>query len=111
MIFKKLNKRGDLPVMVLVIGVVAICILVLLSFSFSLSKSIESFKRVGVIEELNFQVDKYNFYKEVGESSEVFEKYFKIGNIDLIEVSGVKFIEVKKLDEEKELIVVRYALS
>ena len=60
------NKRGNIPITILVIGIVAICGLALLSF-FSSSFNLEqSFTNVPVIEELNVKIAEYNFYKAKG---------------------------------------------
>ena len=62
------NKRGDIPVTILVIGVIAICGLALLSFFSSSFKLEQSFTNVPVMEELNVKIAEYNFYKAKGVS-------------------------------------------
>jgi len=50
---KKFNKRGDIPITILVIGVFAICVLAILSFNFANSKIVERFVGIGLIETIN----------------------------------------------------------
>jgi len=45
-----INKRGDIPITILVIGVVAVCIFTLYSFIFSINQQSESFIGAGTIE-------------------------------------------------------------
>ncbi len=62
------NRKGDIPIIILVIGVIAICGLALLSF-FSSSFNLEqSFTNVPIMEELNVKIAEYNFYKAKGVS-------------------------------------------
>lgn len=44
------NKRGDIPITILVIGVITVCILTLYSFSFSLRLQYKNFAGPGLIE-------------------------------------------------------------
>jgi len=60
------NKRGDLPVVLLVIGVVLICSLALFSFFYSSFYTGQSLVGVSQMEEINSKIDQYNFYKEMG---------------------------------------------
>lgn len=53
----KKNKRGDLPVTVLVIGVFGVCILALLSFVHSSFKIQKSFVGVEIMEKANIQIE------------------------------------------------------
>ena len=62
----KMNKRGDIPVTILVLGVVAICILAILSFV-NLSNKIENdFLGIGLIETMNSIEEELKFYGETG---------------------------------------------
>ena len=45
-----LNKKGDIPITILVIGVVSVCIFTLYSFIFSINQQSESFIGAGIIE-------------------------------------------------------------
>jgi len=57
------NKRGDIPVTILVIGVVVVCVLALMSFLSSTAKVRSSFVGIGALEEMNIQREKNYFYK------------------------------------------------
>jgi hypothetical protein len=52
-----MNKRGDLPVTLLIIGVFAVCTLALLSFFYSSYQLHKSFIGVGVVEQANIQIE------------------------------------------------------
>jgi len=60
------NKKGDIPVTILVIGVVAVCIMALLSFLSSTAKVRNSFVGIGALEEMNLQRERNYFYKTSG---------------------------------------------
>jgi hypothetical protein len=63
----KMDKKGDLPVTLLVLGVFAVCTLALLSFFYSSHLIQRSFVGVGVVEEANIQIEAHNlghFYTE-----------------------------------------------
>jgi hypothetical protein len=62
-----MNKRGDLPVTILVIGVLVVCILALVSFSHSSSRVGKLFKSIDIMEEANARIEAGNlntFYLE-----------------------------------------------
>jgi len=54
---RKWNKKGDLPVTILVIGVFAICTLALLSFIHSSHKLDKSFDALKLVEEANAKIE------------------------------------------------------
>jgi hypothetical protein len=58
------NKRGDIPIVILVIGVFVVCTLALLSFFNSSIQVKNSFVGIDLIEEMNSQVEKSQFFKE-----------------------------------------------
>ena len=60
------NKRGDIPVTILVIGVILVCGLVLLSFSYSKYIDKRNFLGTGLIEELNSKAEIISFYEDSG---------------------------------------------
>jgi hypothetical protein len=81
------NKKGDVPVMVLVIGVLAICGLAIMSFSINIGNARSTFSGVSIVEKASFEIEKYNFY-----------------NLDEIDpnVDDVKtFFDIKR-DKERE---------
>ncbi len=58
------NKRGNLPIILLVLGILAVCSLALLSFYFANLKMSNNFSGVALLEELNAQIE-YNSYNEL----------------------------------------------
>lgn len=76
------NKRGDIPITILVIGVFTICTLAILSFFNSSFQTEESFVGINEMEKINIQIEKYNSgvsladldVKEVGEGFIYLEK-------------------------------------
>jgi flagellar basal body-associated protein FliL len=73
-----MNKKGDLPVTILVIGVLVVCTLALISFFHSSSKVGKAFSGINLIEEANVQIEAGNlntFYleKKVSKFSPGFE--------------------------------------
>lgn len=65
MIFFK-DKRGELPILVLVIGVIAICVLAIVSFSVSIFNTNNSYYGIRTMQEMNKFIEEYNFYKNAG---------------------------------------------
>jgi hypothetical protein len=66
----KINKRGDLPLTVLVIGVFAVCILAIISFIYSSFLLHKSFVGIDIMEKANIQIESHNLnhvylYKKV----------------------------------------------
>ena len=62
-----MDKRGDLPVTILIIGVFVVCTLALFSFIYSSYLINKSFVGVEVIENANIQIETHNlqhFYVE-----------------------------------------------
>ena len=58
-----MNKKGNLPIIILVLGVLAVCSLALLSFYSSNLKVSNNFAGVKLIEKLNSQIET-NLYQE-----------------------------------------------
>lgn len=84
---KSKNKRGNIPITILVIGVVAICILALGSFAFSIFKSNQGFG-LGVFEDIYSDVEKFYFYTGQGISWDMAAE-----NIDASSDKGMLIIE------------------
>ncbi len=57
---KKMNKKADVPVTILVIGVFAVCTLALLSFMYSSNKLNKSLDGIKLMEEANAKIEKGN---------------------------------------------------
>jgi hypothetical protein len=56
----KVDKRGDLPLTILVIGVFAVCTLAIFSFIYSSHQINASFIGVEIIEKANIQIESHN---------------------------------------------------
>jgi hypothetical protein len=60
-----MNKKADLPIIILVIGVVFVCGLAMFSFYTSLNAFKENFISVSLLQEMNFLERRIEFYQEV----------------------------------------------
>ena len=58
------DKRGDIPITILVIGVFLVCALALFSFFFSVIKTRNNFVGIGIVEEMNSQLEEKTFNSE-----------------------------------------------
>lgn len=58
------NRRGDIPTILLVIGTLAVCTLALFNFNLSTNHLRTSFVGVGMMEQLNSQIENKTFYSE-----------------------------------------------
>lgn len=56
------DRRGDIPITILVIGVLFVCALALFSFSSSEIKIRNNFVGIGLIEQINSQIEENSFY-------------------------------------------------
>jgi len=64
------NRRGDIPTNILVLGIVLVCAIALFSFFYSTVKMRNSFTGVGLVEQLNSQIEENSFYgRTVGTAS------------------------------------------
>jgi hypothetical protein len=72
------NKRGDIPVIVLVIGVVALCTLAIVSFYIYKGGVGKDFEVVEVIEQIKLQKEKIAFYKNTGMGMEEIREILEI---------------------------------
>jgi len=70
MVIKNLNKRGDAPISILVIGVIAICILTIVSFLFSNRSISEEEIGIGAFEGIYSDVEEFKFFINSGYSEE-----------------------------------------
>ena len=64
---KNKNRRGDVPITILVLGVFVVCTLALISFIGSDRNSEKAFIGVEIMEEANINIEKYNlqhYYNE-----------------------------------------------
>jgi len=61
-----MDKHGDIPTTILVLGVVAICVLAILSFSISNKSVNSSFSAVDAVEGASIIKEKISFYENLG---------------------------------------------
>ena len=97
----KMNKRGDIPITILVIGVLVICTLTIFSFYFS-DRSVKSdLNSVSVIERVLVEKEKIFLY----------EKSLEFTQEEIEEIFDIKEdIQGKYITAEKPPLVVRYNL-
>ncbi len=111
-----INKKGDVPIVILVLGVFLICMMVLGSFYFFQNRMKRVFVGVGVIERAAAVEDKYYFYKNL----EIFtdEEIEQMLGIQRDE-EGNKYVLIEKktihgflgvFGEEKRVVSVKYFL-
>ncbi len=73
------NKRGDIPITILVIGILAICILAIFSFYLSNRNVKDDFSSISAIEKVLIAKEKISLYKESLEFTwEEVEEIFEI---------------------------------
>ena len=68
------NKKGDIPVTILVIAIVFLCGLALLSFYVSGSRASTGFEDVSIVEKAAVEIEKISVYSGLGFSDEEIEK-------------------------------------
>jgi len=92
------NKRGDIPITILVIGVLAICALAIFSFYTSSQKVKSGFDVVGVVERAVIESDKISLYPKLGFSENEIDTIFDIKSDELGRhiIIGGKGISVRK---------------
>ncbi len=73
-----INKRGDIPITILVVEVIAICSLAIFSFISSNFFSSSVFLATSSLENINVMINDYSFYKTVGLSDGEIEKLLNI---------------------------------
>ncbi|MCK5043900.1 hypothetical protein KAR52_02775 [Candidatus Pacearchaeota archaeon] len=101
------NKHADVPVTILVIGVFAICVLAIISFYFSDKEIEKSFMDIGLMEQINSQMEKYIFYEKMGIPENEIQDIFGIK----IDEAGNKYLFLEKLDGNKKVLFsVKYNL-
>lgn len=62
----KQNKRGDIPVTILVLGVILICITAIFSFYYASNATKNSLNSVGVLQKASVTMDKISLYDNLG---------------------------------------------
>lgn len=79
-----MNKRGDIPVTVLVLGVFAVCTMALFSFAYSNFKIGNSFVGLDLVEKINSKYDEYSFYKTLGFDDNKIKTFLEEGEKDFL---------------------------
>lgn len=123
-----INKKGDVPTAILVLGVFALCTLALISFYASGIFVKNTFFGPNLVEQMNSNINEYNFYKSqnlneqtikeillleddfyIGENPES-GKYFEINKTETNFKFGDLSFDKEDWSEEKLLISVKYYL-
>tara|TARA_Y100000310_G_C20402871_1_gene678249 strand:+ start:179 stop:538 length:360 start_codon:yes stop_codon:yes gene_type:complete len=73
----KLNKKGDISIIILVIGIIAICFLTIFSFIKAGNNVEESFVGIGLIETMNSIEEEQDFYDKSGFKGDYRESFTK----------------------------------
>ncbi|MDP2628751.1 MAG: hypothetical protein Q8P15_02550 [Nanoarchaeota archaeon] len=87
------NKKGDIPITILVLGIVAVCILAIVSFYASSWKVQKNFD-IQIVEEINLIKEKADFYSNLGFTKEEIDsalniKYDSQGRYILLAREGI----------------------
>ena len=94
------NRRGDIPIVILVIGVLAVCLLAILSFYISNRATKNNFNSIDLPEKVAIEKEKISFYNSVG-----------LGQGETEQLLGVKSdVQGKFIQMEKDGVSVRYNL-
>ena len=101
------NRKGDIPITILVIGIVGICALAIYSFYFSIRSVGNDFMVIDVLEKASILEEKISFYGRVGLGEEEIK--------DILEIEGIIKIEKDEQGErylliEQGTVSVRYNL-
>ncbi len=94
------NKRGDIPITILVIGILAICILTIFSFYSSDRNVKDDFSSIGLIERVLVVKERISLYEDFGFTQEEIKEIFNIKD----DIQG------KYIIEKKGILSVRYNL-
>ncbi len=92
-----MNKRADIPIIILVFGVIAICGFVLLSFEIVKNKTEENFLGIDLIEEAMSLEEEYYLYQNLGKSNAEIQNLFDNYNLELIKREGGNIFDYQKL--------------
>lgn len=123
------NKRGDVPIAILVLGTFALCALALISFYASEIFIENVFFGPNLVEQMNSNINEYNFYKSENLNAQEIQeillleedfyisenpesgKYFEINKTETdFKFGGLSFNK-EDWSEEKLLISVKYYLE
>jgi len=85
------NKKGDVPITILVIGIFALCSLALFTFFIADIKTSNSFVGINELGKLNIKLNNYEFLKAQGGSLEKIEN-----NLGVVLIDGEKYFVMEK---------------
>src|SRR3989344_2414533 len=114
--FLKKNRRADIPITILVLGVIAICGLAILSFLISDKVYVvPSWLGLEVFEQLHADVEKFEFYKNLGFPDEEARQKLEISSEinyrvrEKYSLEGSNLVVRNKTDpSEKRIKIVEY---
>ena len=112
----RMNKKGDISIVILVIGIIAVCFLAIFSFVKLNDKISDDFLGIGLIETMNSIEEEQDFYDETnfdGNYGNLFERgnvKIKINDENVNGVYIVKEIGFLNLfsPEEKTIVNITY---
>ncbi len=88
------NKRGDIPITILVVGILAICIMALFSFYFSDKIMKKGFNDISLVDEISLLKEKILVYRELGFSD---EKIYEILDVKKDDTGNYLFLNRNSL--------------
>jgi len=95
----KINKKGDIPIVILVIGVFVICGLAITSFIVSDKIVLGKSFGIELFENIFAKVEKFNFYQNIG-----------LSNLEAANKIGAEIVDNSLLiiEEENEFLNIKY---
>ena len=97
-----MNKKGDVPVVILVIGVLAICILAIVSFYISDRTTKKGFDQIGLVDKVAVEQEKIAVYTSMGMNQVEIDKLLNV---------ETDIIEGRYIQLEQGSLKVRYGLG
>jgi len=93
----KMKKKGDISIVMLVIGIIAVCFLAIFSFINSNDKISDNFLGIGLIETMNSIEEEQDFYDDKTDFEGNYGNLFERGNVKVNindeNVSGVYVVD------------------
>ncbi len=104
-----MNKKGDIPTMVLVIGVFVICIVAIISFKLSSDNFKAGFETSQMVEYVNSISEKVIFYNLNNKDpiNEI-EKTIPMTNLEVVESNNLYSITYNYTRAKKEILIINY---
>lgn len=94
------NRRGDIPITILVLGVVAICAFAIISFFLADTSAKTGFDGTRIVEKANIDAEKIKVYGQLGFSDAEIQKEFNIKT-----GPQGKYIELQKGDVKVQYLI------